>query len=71
MFKPMKEGGVVQSVKSSRHIESSKNLNLSRINWVHDIVSQFEQSCFCRKELREKGLCSREIREKGPASVHI
>ena len=51
MFKPMKEGGVVQSVKSSRHIESSKNCDLSRINGVHDVVSQFEQSCFCRMEL--------------------
>ena len=51
MFKPVKEGGVVQSVKSSRHIESSKNCDLSRINGVHDVVSQFEQSCFCRIEL--------------------
>ena len=50
MFKPMKEGGVVQSVKRSRHIESSKNCDVSRINGVHDIVSQFEQSCFCRME---------------------
>ena len=51
MFKPVKEGGVVQSVKSSRHIQSSKNCDLTRINSVHDIVSQFEQSCFCRMEL--------------------
>ena len=41
----------VQSVKSSRHIESSKNCDLTRINGVHDIVSQFEQSCFCRMQL--------------------
>ena len=36
IFKPMKKCGVVQSVKSSRHIESSKNCDLSRINGVHD-----------------------------------
>ena len=51
MFKPMKKGDVVQGVKGSRHIESSKNCDLSRINGVHDIISQFEQSCFCRMEL--------------------
>ena len=29
MFKPMKKGSMVQSVESSRHIESSKNYDLS------------------------------------------
>ena len=49
--KPMKKGGVVQSVKSSRLIESSKNCDLYRINGVHDTIGQFEQSCFRRMEL--------------------
>ena len=51
VIEPMKEGVVVQSVKGSRHIKSSENCDFSRINGVHDIISQCEQGCFCRMEL--------------------
>ena len=51
MFMPAKKGGVVQSIKSSRHIKSSKNCDLSRINGVDNIISQFEESSFCRMKL--------------------
>ena len=33
MFEPMKKGGVVQSVKSSRHIESSNMPTEGVNNW--------------------------------------
>ena len=39
-------GGVVESAESSRYIESGENCEFSRINSVHDIISQFEQSSY-------------------------
>ena len=42
----LKKGGVVESVESNRHIESIENWDLSRINGVYDIISQFERKQF-------------------------
>ena len=50
MFKPVKECGVVKSIKSCRHIESSENSNIARVDIFQDVVCKFEQSSFGRVE---------------------
>ena len=51
MFKPVKECGVVKSIKSCRHIESSENSNFARVYIFQNIVCKFEQSSFSWVEL--------------------
>ena len=50
MFKPVKKCGVVESIKSCRHIESRENSNFARVDSFQEIVCKFEQSSFGRVE---------------------
>ena len=46
MFEPVKEGGVVKSIKCRRHVESGKNSNFARVYVFEDVVRKFEQGSF-------------------------
>ena len=46
MFEPVKEGGVVKSIKCRRHVESGKNSNFARVYVFEDVIRKFEQGQF-------------------------
>ena len=50
MFKPVKECGVVENIKSCRHIESSEYNNSARVNIFQDVICKFKQSSLGRVE---------------------
>ena len=51
MFEPVKERGVVKSIKCCSHIESGKNSNFARVYVFKDVVCKFEQGSFSWVEL--------------------